>query len=144
VRGVPSTGWNGACWERSALTALTLVLTGLALTGVLGPLLDPGFAERQPGHVHLYPGGEAVPHTHDATGAAQGGEGIVYLPPDEDAAPGLGGFGATVALAVAAVVAVALPFLRGRRPTVVVSTSALARPPVPPPPRSLLIAQSPA
>ena len=133
--------WSGPCWERSVLTALALLAAGLALTGVAGPLADPHFAERQPGHEHLYTGGEGVPHTHDASGLASGGEGVVYLPPADDAAPGLGSFGAAVALAAALVLAI-MPLLRTPRPLQAALASLSVRPPGPPPPRALLTAPS--
>ncbi|MEK9659308.1 MAG: hypothetical protein VW450_05125 [Chloroflexota bacterium] len=139
-----SAAWSGPCWERTALTALALLLAGLALTGVAGPLLDPHFAERQPGHTHHYPGGEALSHTHDASGAAQGGEGTVYLPPKDDATPGLGGFGATLALAGVLVMLAALPLLRASMPLLRALLPVPARPPGPPPPRAILTALLPA
>jgi hypothetical protein len=135
--------WSGPCWERSVLTALALLAAGLLLTGVAGPLADPHFAERQPGHGHIYTGGEGVPHTHDASGLASSGEGVVYLPSADDAAPGLSGFGAAVALTAALMLAI-MPLLRAARPLPAAPASESARPPGPPPPRALLTALAPA
>jgi hypothetical protein len=137
-----TTAWSGPCWERSVLTALVLLAAGLALTGVAGPLADPHFAERQLGHEHLFTDGEGVPHTHDATGAAQGGGDTVYLPPDQDPAPGLSGFGAAVALTAALVLAV-MPLLRTAGPRLAALAPVGVRPPGPPPPRGLLTASLP-
>ena len=45
------------------VTALAL-LTALLLP-LLGPLADHHFAERQPGHLHVYPAGVPIQHLHD-------------------------------------------------------------------------------
>ena len=46
-----------------SLTALALLVA--LLTPLLGPLVDHHFAERQPGHLHIYLGGVPVQHLHD-------------------------------------------------------------------------------
>jgi len=77
----------------------------------LGALLDHHFAERQPGHLHIYPGGVPVEHPHpyeathahgeigDASDGLKSSEGgIIFLPSDEEGAPGPNGLGLAAAV----------------------------------------------
>ncbi len=134
------------------VTALAL-LTAL-LFPLLGPLVDHHFAERQPGHVHLYLTGapsqhlhhhEAF-HTHDTPAAdpaeiEAGGpvlENSVIFMPQESEGLSVSSIGVTLALLTTAV-AITLPtFLMRLSPRNPQTLRGLTFHPEPPPPRLAL------
>lgn len=134
------------------LTALALLFA--ILTPLLGPLVDHHFAERQPGHVHLYLTGVPVQHlhhheafhSHDAPVAAPSVveaawpvlENSVIFMPQEGEGLSVSPVGMTLAL-LTTVVALALPTMltlitpRNRR-----LPRGITLYPEPPPPRLAL------
>ena len=131
------------------LTALAL-LTAL-LTPLLGPLVDHHFAERQPGHLHIYLAGVPVQHLHDheayhthdpqTTDTANDGpvleSGVIFMPQDGEGLS-ISAVGVTLAL-LSTIIAIALPNLltlqntRGPR-----AMRGIFLSPEPPPPRLAL------
>ena len=135
-----------------AVTALAL-LTAL-LAPLLGPLVDHHFAERQPGHVHLYLTGVPTQHLHhheafhshdapiaDPSGVEAAGpvlQNSVIFMPQEGEGLSVSTVGVTLAL-LTTVVALALPTMftlltpRGQR-----TLRGITLYPEPPPPRLAL------
>lgn len=114
-----------AMLRRKALLAVTaLALLTALLVPLLGPLVDHHFAERQPGHVHLYLTGVSVQHLHhheafhshdapvaDPSGLEAAGpvlENSVIFMPQEGEGLSVSSIGVTLAL-LTTVVALALP-----------------------------------
>lgn len=113
----------------------------------IGPLVDHHFTERHPHHAHVYPEGTPLahehpferPHVHEASAdhAHAPGDselGIVFLPPGDGGAPGLGGTSLDVAPPVPAPVrhSASLPTAVSEAPRL---PHAFATPLEPPPPR---------
>ena len=86
-------------WQQVGSTGLVSVMALAMLLPPWGQLLDHHFVERLPWHDHLYHGRVSVqhlhpfetPHTHGEAEYGSDG-GIIFLPPDEEGALGLGGF----------------------------------------------------
>ena len=96
-------------------SALAVLVTGALLLPAVGPLLDHHYAERVPGHLHLYLAGVSA-HTHpyevdhrhaytgaytDASGAPLSEGSAGYLLPQEEAAGSSAGSGLTHLLLLA-------------------------------------------
>ena len=131
------------------ITALAL-LTAL-LIPLLGPLVDHHFAERQPGHLHLYLTGVPVQHLHDHEASHTHNAPAADLQSVEDAGPVLENtviflpqegeglsvstIGVTLAL-LTTVVAIALPtMLALLTPRSQLTMRGIVLVPDPPPPR---------
>lgn len=132
-----------------SLTALTLLAA--LLTPLLGPLVDHHFAERQPGHVHIYLGGIPIQHlhdheafhTHDAptadpavseAGAHVLENGVIFMP-QEGEGLSVTTVGVTLAL-LATIIAIALPnLLTLQSPRSLRAMRGVFLSPDPPPPR---------
>ena len=117
VRVVLRGRWGGA---------LAVLVTGALLLPAVGPLLDHHYAERVPGHLHVYSAGVSAAHTHpyevdhrhahggaytDASGAPLSEGGLGFLLPQEEAAGSSAGSGLTHLLLLALVVLSIPPML---------------------------------
>jgi hypothetical protein len=132
------------CGFPGVITLLAMLVVVSLMSPVYGPLLDHHFAERLPGHGHVYPGGVSVYHAHPdetphhhhpVTGQPEGGteNGIIFLPPHHDGVPSFAM--AFAGVLPAALVAIFVPLLE-----LALSASEsvyFSRPssPEPPPPR---------
>lgn len=61
----PFSSAKGILRPRFLIPITALALLAALLVPLLGPLADHHFAERQPGHVHIYVSGVPVQHLHD-------------------------------------------------------------------------------
>lgn len=140
--------------RKVVLTVTALALLTALLVPLLGPLVDHHFAERQPGHMHLYLTGVPIKHLHhheafhshdtpvaDPSGMEAAGpvlENSVIFMPQEGEGLSVSSVGVTLAL-LTTVVALALPTMltlqkpRGQR-----ALRGFTLYPEPPPPRLAL------
>ena len=131
-----------------------LALLAALLLPLLGPLADHHFAERQPGHLHIYLAGVPIQHLHDhetfhphestnegPTGVENSGpvlESSVIFMPQEGEGLSVSTLGITLALLTSAV-ALALPtMLTLLTPRSQRALRAIILYPEPPPPRLAL------
>lgn len=55
---------SGCVFRQLALQSLALLVVSALALSALGPMLDHHFAERHPGHLHLYLGSAGPDHSH--------------------------------------------------------------------------------
>ena len=135
-QGVVHSGPARRQWARCHWAVAALVLIP-----ALVAMLDPGFAERLPGHAHFSGLQPTPPHTHDvATSTAVTPEeqrAITALPSADAGAPASGGLGMSVLLITTALL-LTLTIRRGRPAWVgALPWSATPSAPEPPPPRTV-------
>ena len=56
---------GAGAWEQFTLSALALIVVFSLALSWMGPMLDHHFAERHPGHQHIYLGTVSPDHSHD-------------------------------------------------------------------------------
>ena len=155
LRSALPVGLGKALSRRKALLAVTaLALLTALLVPLLGPLVDHHFAERQPGHLHLYLTGLPIQHLHhheavhshdapiaDPLGVETAGpvlENSVIFMPQEGEGLSVSSVGVTLAL-LTTVVALALPtMLTLLTPRSQRALQGVTLHPEPPPPRLAL------
>ena len=155
LRPALSVSLGKALLRRKALLAVTAVaLLTTLLVPLFGPLVDHHFAERQPGHMHLYLTGVPIQHLHhheafhsheapvaDSSEMEAAGpvlENSVIFMPQEGEGLSVSSVGVTLAL-LTTVVALALPtMLTLLRPRGLRALRGITLYPEPPPPRLAL------
>ena len=61
----PDEGSTLGAWQQFTLSALALIVVFSLAMSWMGPMLDHHFAERHPGHQHIYLGTVSPDHSHD-------------------------------------------------------------------------------